>query len=110
MIFIVVILFSLLKLQHLIERKNPLITMNKTELDSSVTYPLNQDDFMMAFFAENYQTGEAISDPKYVKWVARHIQLKDGVTTKTFHPMHVCNSEDFDKFKPASSKAKEEKV
>ena len=54
MIFIVVILFSLLKLQHLIERKNPLITMNKTELDSSVTYPLNQDDFMMAFFAENY--------------------------------------------------------
>ena len=36
--------------------------------------------------------------------------MKDGVTTKTFHPMHVCNSDDFKRFKPASSEAKEKKV
>ena len=41
MMFTVVILFSIIKFQHLIERKNTLITMNGAELDSSVTYSLN---------------------------------------------------------------------
>ena len=65
---------------------------------------------MMAFFAENYQTGEAISDPKYVQWVLRHVEMKGGVKTKTWHRMHVCTEDEFEYFSTPGTKEVDDKV
>ena len=80
------------------ERKNPFVNTNSTPLSIETKYDTSSDEFMMAFFAENYQTGEPVSDPNYVNWVTRLVVTKSGVKTKTWYPMHQCSDEDFAKF------------
>ena len=55
-IMFLTIMFGILKLQHLIEKKNPTINTNISPLEAGVKYNIDQDEFMMAFTAENYDT------------------------------------------------------
>ena len=99
MIFLT-ILFGSLKLQHLINKKSPSITTNQQPLEAGVTYKIDQDEFMMAFTAENYDTGAPITDPRYVKWVTAYWERIDGDWEITrWYPMHKCTDADFSRFK-----------
>ena len=92
-ILVIVLMFGILKLKFLLLRKNPTIVSNKTPLDITTTYSLGSDEFMMAFFAENYWTGAALSDRRYVNWVTRLVVIEEGTKTKTWYPMHKCKDE-----------------
>ena len=54
---------------------------------------------MMAFSAENYATGEFLSDQRYVRWVYAVADNEGSGTTHTFYPMLKCNDDEFAKFK-----------
>ena len=63
-------LFGLLKFQHLLERKNPLISTNNVPSDSSDEYNLEAEEFMMAFGLEDNNGTMLLHDLDQIKWVA----------------------------------------
>ena len=97
-IIYVTILFGSLKLQHLTNKKGPTINTNITPLEAGVTYKIDQDEFMMAFSAENYETNEPLTDPRYVKWVTAYWERVGGKLLTRFYPMHKCSDAEFSRF------------
>ena len=69
--FIVIFLtlaYSLLKMQHMIVRKNPSITVRNGKLDHETTLNLGSDEFMMAFALEDFKAKPIKLDDRYVRW------------------------------------------
>ena len=66
-------MFAVLKLQHMLERKNPDLTTFVVEdaFDTTEQYSMDQNSFMVAVAAEHYLDGPK-SDPRYVKWIASY--------------------------------------
>ena len=62
--------FGLLKLEHLVLSKNPLINTYKEPVEEDEHYQLPNKNFMVAFGAEKLD-GTPLNDPRYIKWVAR---------------------------------------
>ena len=98
-IMFLTIMFGILKLQHLFERKNSTINTNISPLEAGVKYKLDQDEFMMAFTAENYDTGAPLSDPRYVKWVTAYWERVGGEWIINWFPMHKCSGAEMARFK-----------
>ena len=46
--------FASIKYYHLIERRNPMVNINKAAIESGSKYSTGSDDFMMAFATESY--------------------------------------------------------
>ena len=102
LILTIVLLFALLKMQHLIERKSPLITTNATPLEAGERFNLGDEDFTMAFAVTNYIDGTPKSDPRYINWIFR-VDSDDGDTEwQTLHP---CSEAELAKFDPPKSEA-----
>ena len=110
MIFALTLVFGLLKLQHLLLRKNPLINTNIMPLPMLTTYDTNQAKFKMAVSAESYDTGAGISDPRYVRWVVSYVQRRNNVFNNKIYPMHKCHEEEFAELNVAESEAITAKV
>ena len=72
-IALLTITFGLVKLQHLLQRKDPIIISNENPLEVGQKYELAQEEFMTAYAAENYDTGKGISDPRYIRWVTAYV-------------------------------------
>ena len=64
------LIFGLLKMQNLLERKNPIINTNLAPLAKDETFTTDLDDFNLALTVQNYYTNEILSDPRYIRWVA----------------------------------------
>ena len=64
-------IFAVHKLAHMIQRKNPLITMNKEgyALHESQTLETNADGFMMAFGLRSFEEAKILAEMRFVKWV-----------------------------------------
>ena len=92
-------MFGLLKLKHMLTRYNPQITtiLHKDDLTPAEDYSTDQDRFMMAFALQDF-TGEPRADPRYVKWVARHITQADADQSVEYIPLKECTGEDIDRF------------
>ena len=98
-IFFVVLAYGALKLQHLLKRKNPLISTNVDvgALSEGQTLNLVENEFAMAFGVMDWKEG-VLDDPRYSKWVAIEY-VKDGDNSySTVHPLHQCTERDFEKF------------
>ena len=54
---------------------------------------------MMAFTAENYDTGVPLSDPRYVKWVTAFWERVGGEWNIKWYPMQKCSDAQFSRFK-----------
>ena len=52
----------------------------------------------MAFAAENYDTGTALSDPRYVRWLLAIWSRENSKSVITWYPMHKCTVEEFTRF------------
>lgn len=77
-IMTITLTYAALKFQHLIERRNPSIITNVDSLpDDAVFNTASADGFMMAFTIADYTTGESKSDPRYIRWRARHNERAD---------------------------------
>ena len=55
-IFSLTLVYGLIKMQQLFERKNPVINTNVTPVAVGASYNVLQDEFYAAFAAENYET------------------------------------------------------
>ena len=87
----------------MIDRKNPIITVNHVPIDKSKKYNIDEDEFMLAVSAENHTSGELLSDPSYVRWVTRYVEKKNGLTSRHYHLMHKCSDKEFERFEPSES-------
>lgn len=65
---------------------------------------------MLAVGAENFDNGEFLSDPRYVRWVMALWEKKDAKWNINWYEMHKCSDEEISKFKPAKDKPTAEKV
>ena len=92
------LLFALMKLQHLFEKKNALINTNLDAMADDTTYQTNSGDLMLAVTAENYLTGEGVSDPRYVRWQTGLWQRVNDELVITWYPMHKCSDHEYAKF------------
>ena len=99
-IVMLTILFGLLKLQHMLERKNPLISTNDVPSELSDEYDLDAEEFMMAFGLEDVNGKMLLHDPDYIKWVAG-IWYWTEKEESAFYPLHPCTDQEFAKFYPA---------
>ena len=70
LIFMLTFIFALLKLQHLVLKKNPTIMTNTSDLAEGERFNMGSDSLMMAFAIENARDGVPRSDPNYIKWMA----------------------------------------
>ena len=96
--------FSLLKLGHLIDHKNPIITTNEEKVDAEEIYSLGSEDFMMAFTLDKYEGG-TLYDPRYIKWVTK-LWNKNAQEANDFkyYPLHRCTDDELSKFELEDSK------
>ena len=97
-IFLVTFSFGVMKMQHLLEKKNPVINTNEEPLEDGTIYATNGDEFMMAFAAERYDDARGLSDQKYIKWVAAYWVKTDNVWEIKWFPMYRCTDDDFARF------------
>ena len=77
---VVFIGYALIKLTHLLDKKNPLIAETKETnfYDFNTKVNLNGIGFNMAFSVEGYIDKKIKDDPRYVKLLARHFYKVDG--------------------------------
>ena len=95
--------FGIVKLQHLLERRNPIINMSRVGLGDNERYSLSSKEFNGAFAVEDFGTGAGISDPRYVKWVTAYVQRIDDQMSWTWYPMHQCTRAEIEKFDPPNN-------
>ena len=102
MIIYVTLLFAILKFVNMINKENPTV-FSYFEPDAvEVDYMFNMidEDFMIAFSLEDYNTGETKMNTDYVKFYAMYSDMKDGVRDTTEVPLHKCTEEDYSRFHP----------
>lgn len=90
---VVFIGYALIKLTHLLDKKNPLIAETKETnfYDFNTRINLNEIDFKMAFTVEGYQDKKIKDDPRYVKFIARMYYRIDGVKSYKLLDVHKCS-------------------
>ena len=111
-IMIVTFLFAAVKMQQLLEYKNPSIAIFNQEIEASVdnSYKVNEG-FMIAFGLDTYGRGMK-NDERYVKWIARHQKATTGSPEDRdikYFPVRYCTDADFDKFYEPS-KSSEQRI
>ena len=81
LIAVVFIGYALIKLAHLLNKKNPLIAETKETnfYDFNTRVNFNEIGFKMAFTVEGYQDKKMKNDPRYVKFLARMYYKIDGI-------------------------------
>ena len=78
LILVLTLLFALLKLQYLVEKKNPTISTNTSILDGSERFNTGSESFAMAFAFEKLGSEYRI-DNNYIRWMVRFFENIDGV-------------------------------
>ena len=98
-------LFCTLKLKHLLTRHNPTVNSYEVSIDSFddqvSKFNTSDDGFMMAFAIDS--DNGLKQDPRFIKWVARYIQIIDGETVVRNILLQPCTEEDMQKFNPPDS-------
>ena len=92
--------YALLKLTHLMNKKNPLIAEIRESnfYDYHTRININEIGFKMAWAVEGYLDGKIKDDPKYVKLLARIVYKTDNKKHEKILSLHKCTDEDWDDF------------
>lgn len=108
--FITLMLFAWIRLEILLQRKNPSI-MEATTLgyyDESEVITPDEIGFKIAFAVEGYTDRVGKDDPEYVEWVVQMTQNVGGVQEIFPLATHKCTSADYDSFfEPAKAYKKQ---
>ena len=97
-IFALTLTFSLLKFDHLINRKNPSIIMTKDALDESTKLKIENNNHMMAFAIEDYWTLTPLYDPSFIRFYGLRYNKQDRKWSENFFHLKPCTDEEFSKF------------
>ena len=102
LIFCVVMLYSLTKLGHLIQRHNPQVAqfIERGGLDSSYKFNFHESGIRFAWAVEGFLDSESKEDTRYVKGLARIFYKRNGVMGEKILSYHHCSAEELDKMPP----------
>ena len=102
-------LFTVVKFQHLVTRHNPQIVEYEETNAIEATDEFNpgeDDSFMIAVGFVHFVTGEALNDPRYVKWLDLYYAYESGsFVPKQANLMRPCSEDDYKKFHPPDKQA-----
>ena len=103
-VIFVTFLFAMVKLEHLMDRKNPNIAQYLLPIEEGDSFDMTSDQFQMAFAIENFNTDTSVTktvanDARFVQWYAT-VQKADsaGLEVYTRYLMHTCTAQEFAKF------------
>jgi len=100
-IIIVVILFSIVKFEHLISKYNPQMSSYFREIPFEEKVNFNDKGFHIAFSIEDYYAPSKLkNDPAYTKWYFRLYGKKDGRPFERALDAHICTEQDYAEFNP----------
>ena len=103
------LLYAFLKLGHLSERKNPLITTNVSPLEAGERFNTRDEDFRMAFAATG-RGGKAKSNRRYVQWRVKVVSHDGEKKTAEYLPINPCSVAEVAAFYPPKNLAVESEV
>ena len=105
------IAFSVLKLEHLLHRRNAQVITHETPLELDERYEVANSEFMIAFALESWEVGVKY-DQRYIQWTTHIWKFVDGVKTSDYYPVHPCTDKEFARFYPVekNSSIKVEKL
>ena len=106
----IIMSFGLQKFSHLAQNKNPIINQNEFPLEAGTKYATDEEEFMVAFSAESYDTGVILSDPRNVRWVTAFWEKKNDEWFITWYPMHPCSEEELERFESPDNEVVASKV
>ncbi len=100
MLIVVFTLYAVLKLTHLLTKKNPLIAETKETnfYDYNTRVNLDEIGFKMAFSFEGYIDDKIKDDPRYVRLFARMYYKDEGVKSQKVLSLHKCTEQDWNQF------------
>lgn len=102
MIITVTLLFSLVKLEHLLSKHNPTVNTfeDKNVFGTADVYkPASSEEFMMAFAVTSEKDAWKVKhDPRFVKWLAYQRTVLNGEETYNEVPLHPCTEEEYTLF------------
>ena len=106
LVIVTIFLFGLLKLDHLLKKKNPSLSKFDDSIGSDIVVKFDLDkgkNVQMAFAIENFHTG-LLNDDRFFKFVAKRYSKIEDVFTTTHYPMHRCTEADYATFYPIESR------
>ena len=92
--------YAVLKLTHLIDKKNPMISQIRESnfYDFNTRININEIGFKMAFSVEGYLDKKNKDDPRYVKLMARMVYKVNGEAQEKVLKLHKCTEKDWSEF------------
>ena len=107
MIIYVTLLFAILKFVNMLNKENPTVFsyFEPDAVDVDYMFNMIDEDFMIAFSLEDYNTGETKMNTDYVKFYAMYSDMKDGKRGTTEVPLHKCTEEDYSRFYPVEQRS-----
>ena len=94
MIVSLIVAFSLIKIERLVQRKNPEISTNTEVLDFTEKFDTSSDDFMMAFATKSMDI-----EPRHARWLAEARYSIDGRSdVKRRWDLHKCSEDEMKLF------------
>ncbi len=111
MLIVVFTLYAVLKLTHLLDKKNPLIAETKETnfYDFNTRINMNEIGFKMAFSVEGFLDSKIKDDPRYVRLFARMYYKTEGVKSQQVLSLHKCTQQDWNQF-PEPAKGMEDQI
>ena len=99
-VFTLTLIFGLIKLQHLLEHRNPQIVTRTVKVDEGARFSMADTNFMMAFAAARVANGlnEGLSDERYLKWIGTVVTREGVNTTRNRFYLHRCSDHEFSRF------------
>ena len=102
MMLFVMLKYSGMKLEMLVSRKNPKISVYTEEFKLSSEDVLNLKDkkLRFAWTIEGFIDKKLKNDPRYVKILMRIVGRRQGKINETILDYHICTEQDFKDFAP----------
>ena len=110
LILTITFVFSIVKFSHLISRQNPTVNtyMDREVFSPEDLFNVVDEEFMVAFSLENYNTQDSRMDTNYIKFFVQFSNMTDGKRETTEVPLHDCTDEDYARFYPVESRSAEQ--
>ena len=64
---LLVLVYGLIKLEHLLQLRNPTLNSNKEPLEEGEIFETSKQEFMIAFTVEHWFDGVK-ENPRYIQW------------------------------------------
>ena len=100
-------LFAVIKLSHMLSRHNPIVNtyLERDVYDEHFEFDIQDEDLMVAFTLEDYNTLITKNDTRYVKFFVQYSNMTNGDRAMHEIGLHPCNDNDWPRFYPVETRS-----